>query len=184
MAVIDDSDMIVVKNMTDGIVGFRDQMTNRLYSFSPNQPMSISAGTLRALSYSSGGLELLQNYLTVENTELREEFNISPDMVEYDWDQQKVDSVLLEGTLDELLDALDFGPTGIKELIVSRAVALDLPDVHKREAIQEKTGANITNIITAAKTNEEDAKEAPSGRRTAKKKTTSGRRTSTATKPE
>jgi hypothetical protein len=91
---------------------------------------------------------------------------------------------LLEGTLDELLDALDFGPTGIKELIVSRAVALDLPDVHKREAIQEKTGANITNIITAAKTNEEDAKEAPSGRRTAKKKTTSGRRTSTATKPE
>jgi hypothetical protein len=182
---VNDTDMIVVKNMTDSIVGFRDQMSNRLYSFSPNQPMTISAGVLRALSYSSGGLELLQNYLSVGNDELREEFNIPSDMVEYDWDQKKVDEVLLTGSLDELLDALDFGPTGIKELIVSRAVALELPDVHKREAIQEKTGSNITNIIAAAKTNEEDEKAAPTTRRrTTTKKTTSGRRTSTAAKSE
>ena len=180
---INDDDLVVVRNLTDYIVGFRDQMSGRLYSFQPRQKMKVTAGVLRTLSYSSGGIELLQNYLSVQDSELCEEFGVPEDMIEYNWTVEDVDKLLLSGTMDELLDALDFGPTGIKEMIVTRAAAIDLPDIHKREAIQEKTGANISNIIAAAKTNEEgEENEAPKTRRRATKKTTTttGRRASAA----
>lgn len=46
-----------------------------------------------------------------------------------------------------LHDALDFAPLGIVELIVARAVKLQVPDVNKRNLIQEVTGKNIDRMI-------------------------------------
>ena len=65
----------------------------------------------------------------------------------YTWTAKDVDKCLLYGSLDELLDALDYGPEGIKDTLAQRAVELKINDVSKRKAIQEKTGKNITSMI-------------------------------------
>ena len=46
-----------------------------------------------------------------------------------------------------LLDALDFAPEGIIDLIEKRAIELELPNMNKRKAIMNKTGVNITKSI-------------------------------------
>ena len=54
---------------------------------------------------------------------------------------------MIEGTLDQFLDCLDFAPEGVKEMIKEMAVDLPLNDMAKREAIQEKLGFNVTKAI-------------------------------------
>lgn len=55
--------------------------------------------------------------------------------------------MLLNGSIDKLHDALDFAPEGIIDLIVDKAIELRIPDVNKRELIQNNTGKNITSMI-------------------------------------
>ena len=49
--------------------------------------------------------------------------------------------------MDALHDALDFAPEGIIDLIVDKAIELRIPDINKRNLIQESTGKNITGMI-------------------------------------
>lgn len=49
--------------------------------------------------------------------------------------------------MDALHDALDFAPEGIIDLIVDKAIELRIPDINKRNLIQENTGKNITGMI-------------------------------------
>ena len=53
----------------------------------------------------------------------------------------------MNGSLDALKDALEFGPEGIKQLIIDRAVELRLPDNNKLVAIQEFTGRDVGRMI-------------------------------------
>ena len=46
-----------------------------------------------------------------------------------------------------LKDALEFGPEGIKQLIIDRAVELRIPDNNKLAAIYEFTGRDVSNMI-------------------------------------
>lgn len=46
-----------------------------------------------------------------------------------------------------LLDALEFGPKGIQDLLVDRAVELKIPDTNRRKAIQEITGIDVNKMI-------------------------------------
>ena len=54
---------------------------------------------------------------------------------------------MLNGSLDEFLDCLDFAPEGVRELIKVLAVELPLNDVAKRKAIFEKLGFNVDKAI-------------------------------------
>lgn len=49
--------------------------------------------------------------------------------------------------MDALKDALEFGPEGIKQLIIDRAVELRIPDNNKLKVIQEFTGRDVSNMI-------------------------------------
>ena len=67
---------------------------------------------------------------------------------EYSWTQQDVDNVLLTGSLDALKDALEFGPEGIRQLIVDRAVELHVPDNNKLAAcFDDKIDTEIVDEI-------------------------------------
>lgn len=144
---VQDTDSILVQNLVGHTVGFKDEDTHRRIVFQPYEKKHLTADLLRRLNYSYGGGVLLREILSVKNTELAREFGVPADQLEYNWTKEDVDKVLTTGTLDELLDALDFGPDGIKELIVDRAVELKLNDMRKREAILEKTGQDITQKI-------------------------------------
>ena len=70
---------------------------------------------------------------------------------EYDYTPTDIKNLLLNGSLDELLDCLDFAPEGVIEIVKDLAVELPLNDVAKREAILNKTGFNVTNAIEIKK---------------------------------
>lgn len=115
--------------------------------FMPNVSYKIKAEELRMLFAEPGGEALLRNYLRVNNPKLQREFGVSEDQIEYNWTVQDVDDILLNKPEEYLLDALDFAPKGIIDLIQQRALELELPDMNKCRAISEKTGVNIIKGI-------------------------------------
>lgn len=103
----------------------------------------------------------MQNYLQVEEAIAKDlEVKVEP---EYNMSEADVEKMLVSGTLDELLDALDFAPEGVKDIIKTKAVSLPLQDMAKREAIQKATGFNVSAAIafSAVDSEEEEAAEAP-----------------------
>ena len=144
---VQDTDKIKVRNLTSHYVIYRDEDAHIRIQFQPHQVREIEAGSLRKYFYSHGGQVILQNYLSVQNDELRREFEIEEDQVEYNWDANKIKSVLLEEPIEVLEDALEFGPEGVKEELASQAVKLAIPDNNKREAISKALGVDITKKI-------------------------------------
>ena len=136
-------------------------------------------GELRALSYSPGGDALLREFLQIKNAEAIEELlgEVEP---EYNYTPEDVKRVMLNGTMDEFLDMLDFAPDGIREMIKDFAVKLELNDVRKREAIFEKYGFNVDNAIK----NNRLEKEALEKEGTQAKQEQSGRRVPVGDKPQ
>ena len=149
MTVID-SKLIPVQNLTASTVSYMVPETNNVRHFSGQQlRKDITAGELRALYATKGGRVLIEDYLGIKDQELAAEFNISTDAFEheYSWTQDDVDNVLKNGSIDALKDALEFGPEGIKQLIIDRAVTLRIPDNNKLAAIREFTGRDVGNMI-------------------------------------
>lgn len=168
-----ENDLIKVRNLTDHAVVYMSY-DGRRRAFAGQQTMKISVEELRQLAYSRGGLVLLRNHLSIDNKELAEEFGIQSDTYdnEYQWTKEDVDRVLLSGDMDELLDALDFAPNGIIDLIISRAVNLRISDIAKRKAISEATGRNINSMIELVEDSEQEVEapaEKPKTRRRAPK---------------
>ena len=143
------TDMIQVRNLTGHIVVIPDKEMHRRYSFQPEEVKNFDADTLRRLNYLPGVTYLFRNCLSVRDEGLAKEFGVSSDTFEheYKWTREDIDKCLTSGSLDELLDALDFAPEGIVDTIVQRAVELKVNDVSKRKAILEKTGKNIDSMI-------------------------------------
>lgn len=85
--------------------------------------------------------------------------------------EAQIINMLQNGSVDELLDALDFAPTGVIEIIKTQAVQLPLYDMRKREAIKKAIGFDVTAAIeNSAPDTEDAAEEAPvaTGRRVQK----------------
>lgn len=130
---------------------------------------------LQYLKYQAGGEEMLRNILMIEDEEALEKLvgDVEP---EYHYTESDVENLLLNGSLEQLEDALDFAPLGVIELIKEKAVSLKLSDINKRDAIAKKTEFNVTkainNIELEKKAEQEEANSA-----TDKKENLSGRRT-------
>ena len=181
MANLNDTTLVPVRNLVDHKVVYVIPELNRRVVFEPFQEKKIPAGELRALNYTTGGEILIHNYISVKSNDLREEFNIPKDMVEYDWTIEDVRRVLtdLESPIEELEDALDFGPDGIRELLVDCAVKWKIPDANRRKVISKMTGVNVDKMIEFAEITDQTVEEAPArSRRLSKSEETSrtGRR--------
>lgn len=145
---VENDELIEVRNLTDSPVVYKSYDGHRR-EFKGGQSFMIPAIELRQLGYDRGGLELLRNYLHVDNLELAMEFGVTQDSYEneYSWKISDIDRVLKTGSMDELQDALDFAPLGIIDTILSRAIEIKLNDVEKRQAISQATHANIDAMI-------------------------------------
>lgn len=173
-----DDDLVQITNMMDFPAGYVVDLTGVRRVLPPHASFRVKAGELRELSYQLGGIDILQNYIRVCNRSLALEFGIDVnDQVEYNWTEADVDRCLLNDDIDVLLDALDFAPDGIKQLIVDRAIKLEIPDVNKRQAIKDAMGTDITSAIENrhAYDDQEEAEEKKPARR---------RRTSSAAEAE
>lgn len=159
---------IKVKNRNNGSIGYTiPDMHNLHRKFYANETKEITYEELQKLSYLPGGVYMLENYLVIlDNDEARDAL-LGQVELEYGYTDEDVKNLLLNGSLDELLDCLDFAPVGVIELVKTLAVELEINDLSKRNAITNKTGFNINNAIEIKHiSEEEDEGAAPaSGRR-------------------
>lgn len=151
--------------------------------YEPGETKRISYAELEGLGFIPGGMELIRDYLLIRDDEVRNDLvgNVEP---EYNMTEKEVRDLIVSGSMDEWLDALDFAPEGVIDLIKKLSVDIPLTDTNKMKTFQEKKGINLARMIQARQ--EEQAEEEANKpevveRRTAEKAVAAaqtGRRTS------
>ena len=143
---IKDTDLIDVRNRNGGATGYTIPDQNIKRSWNYGETKKIPFGELKAFSYLPGGLFALNNLLVVENREALDLLNMEVEP-EYFYTEDDIKKLLLEGSIDEFADFLDFAPEGAIEIAKNIAVKEQIPDVRKRDMLSKKTGLNINNAI-------------------------------------
>ena len=138
--------MYNVKNRSSSVVVYRIPESNLRREFAPGETKRIPFGELEKLTYQSGGRELLEQFLQIVDEAVTTDLNVHRE-VEYDMSEAQVRDLLLTGSLDAFLDALDFAPIGVIDLIKAMAVQLPLTDLNKRKALKEKTGFDVDKAL-------------------------------------
>ena len=106
----------------------------------------IPISELQALSYVQGGHTMLTEHLLIKEQEVCEFLGI-PVEPEYYYGVEEVKTLLSEGTIEQLMDCLEFAPAGVKDLLVKYAVDDKVDSYEKRELISKAMGVNITARI-------------------------------------
>lgn len=143
-----DTDLIEVINRSSGGVGYEIPDSNGLIrTFQKREKKKIPFEEIRKLLYQVGGEYIFTNLLVIKNEEaVKELFSTRPEP-EYYYTEVEVKTLLETGTLDQLLDCLDFAPEGVIDIVKDVAVKIKLNDVSKRDAILAKTGFNVSKAI-------------------------------------
>ena len=170
----------LVKNRGASHVSYRIPEDGIRRSFAPGETKEISYQELEKLTFQPGGMMLLTNYLQLIETEALNAFGIHTEP-EYHMSEADVAKLIKVGTLDAFLDALDFAPVSVIDLIKKMSVDIPLMDMEKRKALKAKTGFDVDAALrhieeekedngqnTILKTTERRVKTetAPAGRRT------------------
>ncbi|HAH18714.1 MAG TPA: hypothetical protein DCL29_06890 [Eubacterium sp.] len=156
-----EKDRIVrVQNRDFGKVGYGIPDLNLHREFQPNEVKDITFEELFKLMQTPGGDYIINNYLIIYDEEVISELlnNVEP---EYYYTEEQVKELMLNGSLDEFEDCLNFAPKGVIDLIKEIAVQLPLNDVAKRDLILKKTGFSVANAIELIKTDDVVVTEAP-----------------------
>ena len=179
---IDDKTIVTLTNRDNGQIGYTIDDLRISRTFEPNETKKVTAEEIRKLSYLPAGRKALKDTFIIGNEELIEEIlhTVEP---EYFYTEKDIEKLVKEGSIEEFLDALDFAPESVVDMIKDACVKFEVIDVRKREAVKTKTGLDVTKAIEwereANKVDEEEKKEEPKRRVvTAAKETTAtpGRR--------
>lgn len=186
------SEKVLVRNLTDSPVKIPGEYPHwaKLRVEGKGRVMFDKGEINNMIDFGTRGvIDIFKNYLSVDDKDVQKKLGIDiSEDVEYTWTVEDVDDVLTDAAkIDNLEDALNFAPQGIKDLIVERAVKLRIPNMTARELIKKATGSDITMMIdnmimeeTAGKeetTDEETPKTRKAGRAATKK---TGRKAATA----
>ena len=120
---ITETTMYNVKNRSTSMVVYKIPETNLRREFAPGETKRIPFGELEKLTYQQGGKELLENFLQIVDEAVTKDLNVHREP-EYNMSENQVKDLLISGSLDAFLDALDFAPIGVIDLIKSLAVSL------------------------------------------------------------
>ena len=177
------STMYNVKNRGASTIVYRIPDSGIRREFQPGQTLKISSEELEKLVYQPGGTVLLSQFLQIIDLEALDKFNIKTEP-EYHMNEQQVIELIKTGSLDAFLDALDFAPIGIIDLIKRLSVDIPMVDIQKRQALKQKTGFDVEAALKHDMEDKEDegntilkqsgerrvkTEEAPAGRRTTPK---------------
>jgi len=145
---LDDKTIVKVKNRENGYVGYSvPDLNNLRREFAPGEVKNITFEELKKLSWQPGGKNLLQNFLLVQDNDEAIAELLGKVEPEYYYTDEEVKKVLLQGSLDELKDCIDYAPAGVLDLIKKYAVELRLNDIQKRDAIKEMMGFDVNSAI-------------------------------------
>jgi hypothetical protein len=173
--------MYKVKNRGASTIVYKIPDDGIRREFQPGQTLMISSEELEKLTYQPGGTALLSQFLQIQDLEALQTCNIKTEP-EYHMSEADVAALLKSGSLDAFLDALDFAPIGVIDLIKKLSIEIPLVDIEKRKALKVKTGFDVEAALkhdaedkeegqtTILKQNNGErrvkAEEVPAGRRT------------------
>ena len=135
-----------VLNRSSSMVGYTIPELNIRREFQPGETKKIKFSELEQLTYQPGGTTLIQDYFLIREQEVTDALNIQTE-IEYYMNEDNVRDLILNGSLDQFLDCLDFAPEGVLEMIKKLAIELPMNDVEKREALKKKTGLDVDSAI-------------------------------------
>ena len=147
-----------VKNRSSSVVVYRIPESNLRREFAPGETKKIPFGELEKLTYQQGGREMLEQFLQIVDEAVTQDLNVHRE-VEYDMSESQIKDLLLTGSIDAFLDALDFAPMGVIDLIKSLSVSLPLTDFNKRKILKEKTGFDVDKALAHIEEEKEDEKD-------------------------
>ena len=180
---INQTDMYNVKNRSSSVVVYSIPESNLRRTFAPGETKRIPFSELEKLTHQPGGRELIANFLQIMEEEVTQDLNIHREP-EYNMSEAQVRDLILNGSLDAFLDALDFAPIGVIDLIKSLSVSLPITDFKKREALLKKTGFDVDKAIANDKASKESDEHSsiledvsPNKRRVVQEGAPQGRRT-------
>lgn len=153
---MDTNKKVQVRNRSNRIVIYHVDDMHVRREFAPGETKMIPVDELMALSQKAGGAYIIRNSLFIQDAPTVKEMPMKVEP-EYYLDDKGVIDLLKNGSVDALLDCLDFAPGGVIELVKKYAVDLPITDTRKIKAIQEKTGFKVD---LALKHKEELAAEA------------------------
>ena len=146
------SKMYRVKNRGASLVVYKIPEDGIRREFKPGQTLQISSEELEKLTYQPGGAAILSQFLQILDLEAIQQFNIKTEP-EYHMSEAQIADLIKNGSLDAFLDALDFAPIGVIDVIKKLSIDIPLVDIQKRKALKEKTGFDVE---AALRHNEED----------------------------
>ena len=138
--------MYNVKNRSAGMVVYKIPDMNIRRVFQAGEIKKISHKELEALSFAPGGRELIADYLQIRNIEALNELDIHYEQ-EYFMDKDQVIELIKIGTLDQWIDALNFAPAGVIELIKQLSVEVPLNDYNKRQELKKLLNFDVDKAI-------------------------------------
>jgi hypothetical protein len=157
MAELQDNLMVEVTNNSTGSVSYYSEFSRTLRKWDkPNSTKKISLEELRELVGSSGGYELLENFLLIKNMEVREDLGL-PVNKEYMLDEKEIKAVLKK-SVDVLENTLENTSDSIKEKIAKSAIDTKLSDLDKLEVIKDHSGVDVLAAIQEKKEEEKQEK--------------------------
>lgn len=174
--------MCRVKNRGAGFVTYRIPEEGIRRSFAPGETKEVSYEELEKLTFQAGGMAILANYLQIQDMETIQSFNMHVEP-EYHMNEVDVANLIRTGSLDAFLDALDFAPVAVIDLIKKLSIEIPLTDMQKRKALKEKTGFDVDAALKHIEEEREDdqatiLKQSNGERRVKTEEVPAGRRTS------
>ena len=146
---------VEVTNRNNGITGYTlNSGMERIFNI--NETKKVPLEELQEVEAMPGGEYLLRNYLMIKDKTALDYLNVEPEP-EYFYTENEIKELLLNGTLDQLEDCLNFAPQGVLDILKDKAVSLEIPDMRKRDLISKKLGFNIDNAIKIEKAFKEDS---------------------------
>ena len=156
---MDAKDLISVRNRNNGFTGYNIPDKGIWRNFAPGETKKISLEELQQLQYQPGGEYILNNLLVIQDASALEYLNMQVEP-EYNYTEKDIQNLLLNGSIDQLKDFLDFAPQGAIEIAKEIAVKEQIPDVRKRKIISDATGFNIDSAIMVNQIMDEEPQEA------------------------
>jgi hypothetical protein len=143
---MDTNKKVRVTNRSNSIVIYHVDDMNVRREFAPRETKLIPVEELIALSQKQGGVYIIRNSLFIEDAATVDEMPMKVEP-EYYLDDKGVIDLLKNGSVDALLDCLDFAPGGVLELVKKYAVELPITDTRKIKAIKDKLSFDVAKAI-------------------------------------
>lgn len=138
-----------IKVINDGVgtVGYAlPELNNLRRIFTAGETKEVPLKELTALWQIHGGAELIKHELRITDEDwVRSQWPDVPD--EYFWGRDEIKNCMVNGTLAELEDALDFAPHRVLAIIKSLSWQLPLADLNKIALINKYLNFDVQAAI-------------------------------------